>query len=94
MGKWNNIQVGPVRWIYIKSPIPRQPYTHIRRIYEIELANSKSKNLSDLEKSELIKIKDKTRLSLKRKQQKEASQNIIISTIIMIIAILIVYLLI
>lgn len=85
------MQVHPVRWIFIKSPIPRQPYTHIRKIFEIELANSKSKNLSELEKEELIKIRERTRLILKQKQRKEATQNIVALSAVMVTAIIIVY---
>lgn len=88
------MQVGPIRWIFIKSPIPRQPYTHIRKIFEIELANSKSKNLSELEKKELIKIRERTRLILKQKQRKEATQNIVALSAVMVTAIIIVYFLI
>jgi hypothetical protein len=59
------MQVGPVRWIFIKSPIIRQPYTQIRKFYELELANAKAKHLSELEKTELILLREKTKKVLK-----------------------------
>jgi hypothetical protein len=70
------MQIGPVRWIFIKSPTVRQPYTSIRKIYKIELANSKAKNLSDLEQQELLALREKTKKILYKKKRKEVFQNL------------------
>ena len=88
------MQVGPVRWIFIKSPINRQPYTHIRRFYELELANTKAKHLSELEKTELLLLREKTKRVMKQKKRKELIGSIIILVIILLGSTLLVYFLI
>ena len=88
MSARRNIEVGPVRWKFIKSPSPREPYKNIKKLYEVELANSKIKCLSDLNKSEILQIKQKTRSILKKKYQKELRLNIISFSVILLIAIL------
>lgn len=85
------MQVGSIRWIFIKSPVPHQPYTHIRKLYEVELATSKANCLSDLEKTELLKLREKTKRILIRKKRKEAINSIIVLTTIMIVAVIFVY---
>lgn len=84
------MQIGPVRWIFIKSPTVRQPYAKIKKIYEIELANCKAKNLSVSKKNELLLVREKTRLILKKKKQREVLQSFLaISIIILASAILV-----
>ena len=92
MGRRSSVpQVGPARWNFIRSPIPRQPYSHIRKLYEIELQNSKSNRISDLDKDEIAKIREKTRLILKQKQQKETIQSIIFLIVIIGLASILLY---
>ena len=84
------MQIGPVRWIFIKSPTIRRPYIQIRKIYEIELANSKANTLSSLKKKELLALREKTKLILKKKQQREVLQNFIALFIILVLAVILV----
>ena len=85
------MQVVPIRWIFIKSPIPRQPYSHIRKLYEVELSNTKSKYLSDLEKKKLLSIRENTKRILIQKKKKEIRNSVFTLLGIMAVAILIVY---
>tara|TARA_R110001592_G_scaffold195524_2_gene443198 strand:- start:543 stop:812 length:270 start_codon:yes stop_codon:yes gene_type:complete len=85
------MQIGPIRWIFIKSPSPHQPFTHIRKLYNVELVNFKSKHISELEKKELLVLREKTKKILLQKKRKEMINSIIILAGIMISAIIFVY---
>jgi uncharacterized membrane protein YbhN (UPF0104 family) len=84
------MQIGPVRWIFIKSPVSRKPFTQIRKLYEVELANSKAKNLSDLEKKELLAVRERTKQVLIKKKRKEVFQSLISLIIVLAVAVVLV----
>lgn len=85
-----NMQVHPVRWIFIKSPIPRQPYRQVRKIYEVELSNTVAGTTEKIDKEKLLKARERTRKVLIQKQRKEAFQNLIVITVLLAISVLVV----
>tara|TARA_B100000809_G_scaffold266808_1_gene331812 strand:- start:7667 stop:7954 length:288 start_codon:yes stop_codon:yes gene_type:complete len=86
-----NIEVGPIRWKFIKSASPREPYKNIKKLYEVELSNLRIKNISDLDKDEILKIRARTKSVLKKKYRKELIQNISSLSVIIISAIILVW---
>ena len=89
-----NIQVHPVRWIFIKSPIPNQPYSQIRKIYEVELQNLTPKKNQEIDKQKLLELRIKTKKVLKQKQRKESLLNILTIIVLLIMSTILVYFLI
>lgn len=91
MSARRNIEVGPIRWKFIKLASPREPYKNIKKLYEVELSNLRIKNISDLDKDEILKIRARTKSVLKKKYRKELIQNISSLSVIIISAIILVW---
>jgi len=89
-----NIEVGPVRWRFIKSPSPREPYKNIKKLYQVELSNLRAKTISDLDKNEILEIRERTRKTLKKKYKKELFQSSLSLFILIALSIILVWLLI
>lgn len=82
MGRGGTPVIGPVRWIFIKFPTPRIPYSQIKKIYELELSNFNRGHLSDLEKLELLKIRKKTKTILAQKKRRKIIESSIVFIIL------------
>ncbi|MDG1476028.1 MAG: hypothetical protein P8Q14_02680 [Vicingaceae bacterium] len=94
MSSRRNIEVGPVRWKFIKSPSPREPYKNIKKLYQVELSNLRAKTISDLDKNEILKIRKRTRETLRKKYKKELLQSSLSLFILIALSIILVWLLI
>ncbi len=87
-----NMQVHPVQSIFIKSPIPKQPYRQIRKIYETELSNSIADSSIEIDGQKLLEARERTRKILTQKQRKEALQNLLAIIILLSVSIILVVL--